>query len=314
MVLQNPRPASPGWAHRLAFITCGISLILIYAGGLVTSLGAGLSVPDWPSTFGYNMFLFPWAKMVGGIFYEHSHRLLGSLAGIFTILTAASIWMNEPRKWVRWMAAAALGLVVLQGLLGGLRVVLLKIDLAIVHACLAQLFFGLMVSIALVTSPSWHQPASDMTPEEGQDFRRLARMVVIFIYIQIVFGAILRHTGARLDAHLLFAVLASILCIRLSMKVLRHPGSGEDLTHPAHALWIFLALQLALGAGSYLVKYTSMGDDLYRGGIVIVTSAHVVIGSLLFASALILALRLYRAAEGEWALPRGSYTAGGVPA
>ena len=135
-----------GWPHFLALLTSCATVLLILAGGLVTSLGAGLAVPDWPTTFGYNMFLYPWAKMVGGIFYEHSHRLLGSLVGFLTILTAASLWWTEPRKWLRVLGVIALLLVIVQGVLGGLRVVWLKLALAIVHACFAQIFFGLMVT------------------------------------------------------------------------------------------------------------------------------------------------------------------------
>src|SRR5512139_1964148 len=148
------------WPHRLAVLLACATFPLLFIGGLVTSLGAGLAVPDWPSTFGYNMFLYPWSKMIGGIFYEHSHRLVASSVGLITVALAWTFWSKEPRAWLRWLGVGALGLVILQGVLGGLRVVLLQQTLAIVHACIAQLFFALAVSLALFTSSEWRVSAS----------------------------------------------------------------------------------------------------------------------------------------------------------
>ena len=137
-------------AHRLALITAGATFVLILFGGLVTNTGAALAVPDWPTTFGHNMFLYPWAGMVGGIFYEHSHRLIGAVVGLLTLGLGAVLWGAGGR--LRWLGLAAVAAVVVQGLLGGLRVVLLQGTLAILHGCLAQAFFGLLVAIALLTS------------------------------------------------------------------------------------------------------------------------------------------------------------------
>ena len=111
-----------GWPHRCAVLSCVCTVALILAGGVVTSTGSGLAVPDWPTTFGYNMFLFPWSKMVGGIFIEHAHRLLGSLVGILTILTAAALLWKDERRWLRLLGLAAVALVIVQGVLGGMRV------------------------------------------------------------------------------------------------------------------------------------------------------------------------------------------------
>src|SRR2546423_8703782 len=143
--------------HVLALLTAAATFPLIFMGGLVTSHGAGMSVPDWPNSYGYNMFLFPPSKWVGGIFYEHTHRLMGSVVGIFSIVLAIVAWKCEPRRWVRWLAYSVLGAVIFQGILGGLRVVLVKLDLAIVHACIAQAFFCLASLVAVVTSRWWTQ-------------------------------------------------------------------------------------------------------------------------------------------------------------
>ena len=158
-----------GWSHRVACATAGATVGLIVAGGLVTNTGAALAVPDWPTTFGHNPFLFPWSGMVGGVLVEHGHRLIGAAIGMLTVLLAAVLWRGDGRRWVRGLGLLAVGTVCVQGLIGGLRVVLLQDALAIVHGCLAQLFFALLVGIAVVTGRGW-QDAS-IVPAEA---RRLA--------------------------------------------------------------------------------------------------------------------------------------------
>src|SRR5947208_12579459 len=143
------------WLNRFAWLTCVATLLLICRGGMVTSKNVGLAVPDWPTTFGYNMFLFPVSKWIGGIFFEHTHRLIASAVGFLTIILTTWLWRSEPRKWVRNLGIIALGAVLLQGLLGGLRVTMLKDEIGIFHACLAQAFLGLVVVIALATSKFW---------------------------------------------------------------------------------------------------------------------------------------------------------------
>jgi len=140
--------------HRVALVVAWAVFPLIFIGGLVTSKDAGLSVPDWPNSYGYNMFLFPPRLWSGGIFYEHTHRLYASLVGLLTIVLAACSFTDK-RRWVRYLGVGCLGMVVLQGVLGGLRVVLLKLDLAIVHACVAQAFFCMVVLMSVVTSRWW---------------------------------------------------------------------------------------------------------------------------------------------------------------
>ncbi len=305
-----PAVKGGGWPHRFALLTCVFTVVLILAGGLVTSTGSGLAVPDWPTTFGYNMFLFPWSKMVGGVFIEHSHRLLGSLVGILTILTAAAVWKTDERKWMHRLGAFAVGLVILQGVLGGMRVVLIKLNLAIVHACVAQVFFGLMVSMALFTSRGWHEETDTV------DDRRLARLsliTVLLLYTQIIFGAVLRHTGNRLDAHLLFAALSTIHVILLSYKILKLPNAGA-LAREANFLWVLLLVQLALGVASWIGKYAAMGEAFSPGFIIVMTSAHVVVGAMLFAASLVVALRLNKDGPFAFKAAETPVAAGGARA
>src|SRR6266576_4479816 len=161
----RPEPKSMPWLNRFAWFTAFATLLLICSGGMVTSKGVGLAVPDWPTTFGYNMFLFPASKWIGGILFEHTHRLIASTVGFLTIILAVWLWLVDPRRWVRILGVAAVGAVILQGVLGGLRVTMLKDEIGIFHACLAQAFFGLIVVIALVTSGSWQAVA----PFPGRD-------------------------------------------------------------------------------------------------------------------------------------------------
>ena len=146
---------STKWLNRFAWLTCVATLLLICSGGMVTSKNVGLAVPDWPTTFGYNMFLFPISKWVGGILFEHTHRLMGSLVGFLTIILAVWLWLREDRRWVRSLGVIAVVGVILQGILGGLRVTMMKDQIGIFHACVAQAFLGLLVFIALVTTKFW---------------------------------------------------------------------------------------------------------------------------------------------------------------
>jgi cytochrome c oxidase assembly protein subunit 15 len=161
---------------------------------MVTSKGVGLAVPDWPTTFGYNMFLFPVSKWVGGIFFEHVHRLIASSVGILTIVLSLWLSLGESRRWLRNLGWGALGLVILQGLLGGLRVTLLKDEIGVFHACLAQLFFGLLIVITLVTSRLWQRiSAADVPPGPVRTLVRIAIFTTVVIYVQLALGATMRH-------------------------------------------------------------------------------------------------------------------------
>lgn len=201
------------WLNRFAWLTCVATLLLICSGGMVTSKNVGLAVPDWPTTFGYNMFLFPVSKWVGGILFEHTHRLMGSLVGFLTIILAAWFWLVEDRRWVRNLGVIALGGVILQGVLGGLRVTMMKDQIGIFHACVAQAFLGLLVVIALVTTNFWRNVAhsavaslqasprqeENLTALSGQVWQHLFRLkmlaiaITITIYVQLALGATMRH-------------------------------------------------------------------------------------------------------------------------
>ena len=161
---------------------------------MVTSKNVGLAVPDWPTTFGYNMFLFPISKWVGGILFEHTHRLMGSLVGFLTIILAVWLWLREDRRWIRSLGVIAVVGVILQGILGGLRVTMMKDQIGIFHACVAQAFLGLLVFIALVTTKFWRSLADRRFDLEAfSSIKALAIAVTVAIYLQLALGATMRH-------------------------------------------------------------------------------------------------------------------------
>ena len=161
---------------------------------MVTSKGVGLAVPDWPTTFGYNMFLFPVSKWIGGIFFEHTHRLIASAVGFLTIILALWLWRSEDREWVRNLGVIAVASVVLQGVLGGLRVTMLKNEIGIFHACLAQAFLGLLVVIAVVTT-NFRRSLENVVADQKTfgPIKMIALATTIAIYVQLTLGATMRH-------------------------------------------------------------------------------------------------------------------------
>jgi cytochrome c oxidase assembly protein subunit 15 len=285
-------------------LTAGATFLLILAGGLVTNTGAGLAVPDWPTTFGHNMFLYPWSKMVGGVFYEHSHRLIGSVVGLLTLALTLSLWLGEPRRWLRWLGALALGAVILQGVLGGLRVILVQDTLAIVHGVLAQAFFGLTASLALFTSREWNVEPRALHGEAAGPLFRWCALTTAAISLQILFGALLTHVGKRLDAHLVLATLIALVVPNLAARVrARHADRGE-LVRPVVLLCGLLILQLLVGLGAYAARFTSLPLPLPSILALALPVSHRLVGGLLLVTSLLLTLRAYRLRS--WARPAES--------
>ncbi len=282
------------WLHRLALTTAGTTLFLLFVGALVTSKGVGLAVPDWPTTFGHNMFLFPWAGMVGGVFYEHSHRLVASGVGFLTLVLALCLWVREPRAWVRWLGVGALLLVMVQGIVGGLRVVLLQQDFAILHAVLAQAFFGLMVAMALFTSSSWREARPAPSSAGWTMFQWFCLAASLMIYLQSVLGAVIRHTGTGVVLHVSLAVVVAVQVGILVVKALQLGDEAPLFRTLALSLGLLLVLQAALGTGSYAARFLSSGALWQPGIIVAITTAHVVTGAVMFALSVAMTLWAFR--------------------
>ena len=188
------------YLHRFALFTAICTFFLIIAGGVVTSTQSGLAVPDWPNTYGHFMFAFPLDQMVGGIFYEHSHRMIASFVGFLTIILTIWLWRREDRRWMRVLGFIALGVVIAQGVLGGLTVLfLLPTPISVSHATLAQTFFAIVASIALFTS-RWSKSEQPTLYDEGKKIGlvQLSVFTTVAVYIQLILGALMRHTQSGL--------------------------------------------------------------------------------------------------------------------
>ncbi len=301
----SPAEASqaPLWVHRFAVITSISTLLLIFVGGLVTSTGSGLAVPDWPLSFGQ---VFP--PMVGGVLYEHGHRMAASLVGMLTVTLVVFLSKWEPRAWVRWLSRGALAAVILQGLLGGLTVLLrLPTAVSVSHACLAQIFFCLTVTIAVCTSPGWESRRGVLAENATPSIHTLVRLQIGLIFLQLIIGAFMRHTGAGLAIpdfplafgrvvppftsqgvvvhfmHRVGAVVVSVAIIWTITRIATTFWHERALRSPAIALAILLLSQLSLGA---LTIWTQRA--------VVPMTAHVAVGAAVLATSVLLALRVYQ--------------------
>jgi heme a synthase len=296
--------------HRFSQLVVACTVVLILAGSVVTSHDAGLSVPDWPTSYGWNMFTFPPSMWVANIFYEHGHRLIASTVGFLTIILAVWLWLADPRGWLRWFGIAALGAVIAQGILGGITVLFFLPDaVSTAHAGLAEIFFCMTVAIALFTSPRWmaEAPFGDARNVDDARLRRLATATTVLIYSQILVGATMRHTGAGLAipdfpwmfghfmpdhwsraiavhfAHRVGAVVVTCAIVMVFAVVWsRHRGRLE-LTRPAALLIALVAAQLTLGALTVLSQRNPW-----------INSFHVVGGALVLTTSLVLTLRSWR--------------------
>jgi len=311
-----------------AILTAFAALVLISLGGLVTSHGAGLAVPDWPTTYGYNMFLFPVSRWVGGIFFEHTHRLMASVVGLLTAVLAIWLWVREPRRWVRRLGVIAFLAVLLQGLLGGLRVVWLKDQIGIFHAILAQLFFILLCAIALFCSRWWRNGLAGRPFADRAGLRGLILLTTAVVFCQLVVGATMRqqHAGLAipdfpLAYHKLWPPLDSASIAAYNAR--RADFQGENaitaaqiilqMTHRAMALAIFVLVIVAarrlhrqLGpchvlsrfslvwVGLILVQIALGAFTIWSNKAADVATAHVVAGALTLATGALLTVISFR--------------------
>jgi heme a synthase len=291
--------------HRFATFVAGCTVLLLLAGSLVTSTDSGLSVPDWPTSYGWNMFTFPPSKWVGGILYEHGHRLIASSVGFLTIVLAAWLWFADPRRWMKRLGVAALGAVILQGVLGGITVLFfLPTAISSAHAGLAEIFFCMTIAIALFTSQGWIR-GDDAVDDAA--LRRVATATAALIYVQILVGAVMRHSDAGLAipdfplmfghlvpdhwdpkiaihfAHRVGALLVTLAVIATAAHVLYHHRARRRLARPAMLILGLVAAQVTLGALTVLTK-----RDIW------INSVHLVCGALVLATSIVITLRSWR--------------------
>ena len=308
---------------RMARLLVCATFPLIWVGGLVTTYDAGMAVPDWPATYGYNMFLYPWQTWLAGpwdLFIEHGHRLLGSLVGVLAIGLVLIVWRRDHRAWLKWVALAALALVIFQGILGGQRVLRDDRRIAQLHGIVGPLFFSLTVMIAAFTSRWWSSASrnvSEMTPNRG--FVAAAWMAYALATCQLVLGSQLRHgieysSGQVFRSAVLFHVVLAVLLVfqitYVATRVLRL-RQAQGLRGPAVGLLLLVGGQFLLGVASWTVKYgwptilqrwfasplsTVQAKSMSQA---IIVTGHVAAGALILATTGLLAVRCSRLSQAR---------------
>jgi cytochrome c oxidase assembly protein subunit 15 len=236
--------------HGLAVTLMVLTLGLLFLGGLVTSHEVGMAVPDWPATYGENMFTYNFFDKSWGIQLEHTHRLAGSVIGLVTMALGLAIYLYEPRSWVRWLGVAAFVGVVIQGVLGGGRVVLNAIlgqHLAAIHGCFAQAFFAIVVALVTVTSRRYlHQ--SPIIHDEAPSLQRASLFLALAIYGQMVLGAVVRHyQGSLWMVHLALGAILLFAAMWVTMLTILHQPLRQVLGSAVLVLGGGLVAQITLG-------------------------------------------------------------------
>lgn len=320
------------WAILLGCVT----FPLIWAGGLVTSTDAGMAVPDWPNTYGYNMFSYPFESWFFGpwdLFIEHGHRLLGSTAGLVAIMLMISTFRNTSNGCLRWMSVFALLLVILQGLLGGVRVLAADRILAMVHGCVGPAFFAFSAAFATVLhqnsrvthnrEPNNNSNDSNALKSEktGSTLRTLAICLTAGSFLQLVLGANMRHIEESASFHwfrllvVLHVVFATVvLLIALAtLLVRRSSGRGESIRTSSRLVTLFVLIQYGLGVGTWITKYHwPFGSDqssLFSGLLILdksmlqtsIVTSHVAMGSLILMTSTVMMMQLFltRISDGQ---------------
>ncbi len=278
------------WLYRYSVIVAVVTLFLVVAGASVTSNDAGLSVPDWPLSFGKVM-----PAMTGGVFYEHGHRMIATTVGFLTVILAVWLWRAERRRWLRRLGFAAVGAVIAQGTLGGLTVLfLLPKPVSIGHACLAQLFFSTTVAIALFTSPSWKSGARAAPERNSMPMRWLALACPVAVLGQIALGAAFRHQALGLIPHVAGAMVASGVVLSTGVLTLLRYGGRPALRNASLALMLLLFVQIFLGVAAYMSLVATADRMRPQPVMVWFTVLHVAVGALTMAASVVLAIQVFR--------------------
>lgn len=284
--------------HRFAVFTACATFLLIIAGALVTSNDAGLSVPDWPTSFG-SLYKIP--HLVGGIRFEHTHRMIAQFVGFLSIVLAVWTWRADPRRWMKYLGVAALGLVIAQGILGGLTVLLyLPPAISSAHAALAQTFFCVMVLIAVFTGQPWIGDARRLeTDDRRPSLLTLIALSILVLYVQLILGAMFRHHGLSWWPHVLNAATVAVVLPWTAIRALSLYSKIDSIRRPAVTMLSLLIAQLCLGFVAFLTR-VAWGRDAVQPELpmVVSTVAHVAVGALLLATTAVLAVQVWRHVPG----------------
>ena len=276
--------------HRLAVAVAASTFVLLIAGALVTSNDAALSVPDWPLSYGS---VAP--PMMGGIVYEHTHRLIATAVGLLTVILAVALWRKDERRWVRWLGVAAVGAVIAQGVLGGLTVLLdLHYGMPVAHACLAQIFFGLTVCLAFFTSRWWTSEHAQLDDRGSPSIHSIAVLNAVVVFLQVAFGAGFRHRDIPIWPHLIGACAVMGTIIWTAALLHRRFEDSRELSFARVMLHSVFGLQFLLGIAAWWSRMATADAPRPMPVMVTLTVTHTVVGALVFAASVGVAVLCYR--------------------
>lgn len=275
-------PESPNREGRFARVAVLVTLLLVIAGGVVTTKGAGMAVPDWPTTEGFSPVLFPLSKMTGGVYFEHAHRMVGTLVGLTVLVLMIWTLVAEKRRWVKGVAVLAFVLVAIQGTLGGLRVTDVSQTLAAIHGVVGQAIFALLVAIAAFTSRTFREsPLPAPSPRIGFD-RNLGRVLLVVLLVQIGIGAVLRHYDELLNLHMTVAVIVFVVAVIAGFRAWGLYPEFRVLRRAGALLLVLTVAQLTLGIAALVARNA---PDAARGAVAtLVITAHQATGALLLGT------------------------------
>ncbi len=282
------------WHHRVAMFIALVTFLVIIAGALVTSEGAGLSVPDWPTSYGHLVKLPPW---VGGIVYEHSHRMIAWFTGMCTIVIAFWTWFVDRRRWMKYLSIGALATIVAQGILGGVTVLhFLPPAVSTAHAAVGQTFFCIAVAIALCTGRGWVEQAPQALADHGHPkLLVLCWYSILILYIQLIFGGMFRHHGMSWAPHVINALSVALILTWTGVRAIMQFSGVEAVRRPAVAMLFLLVIQLFLGFAAFFTRVVNVpGISPGESYMVISTVAHVAVGALLLATTVVLTFQTWR--------------------
>lgn len=297
----TPPPTVSPWLHRYAVLVAAATFLLIVAGASVTSNRAGLAVPDWPETYGHAMWRFPLSKMVGGILYEHGHRLLASVVGLLTTGLALWTFFGQRHAPIRRLGLAALAVVLLQGLLGGLTVIwYLPPVVSVAHAALAEAFFCLTLALVVATGPAWHRV--EPSPPHARWLRTLTLGTTGLIYLQIILGAAVRHADRATIWHVLAAILVLVMA-GITVMIVLTTVRRRDIVISAIALGLLLLAQLWAGVLTLMFRVPKAAHGQLDPIQIWLPTAHLALGAAILGTSFVLTLKLWRHTRYESRAP-----------
>ncbi len=302
----DPMSTQNIWLYRYSILLAACTLLLLAAGASVTTNEAGLSVPDWPLSYGKLM-----PEMVGGVFYEHGHRMIATAVGALTVVLAVWLWRSDSRRWVKILGWAMLAAVIVQGVLGGVTVLLLLPKaVSISHACLAQAFLTATMLMALFHSPGWRQGPEPVPDEGTPSLRTMAAALPAAVFVQIFLGAAYRHRALELMPHVVGAIVVSFLLLLVAVLALQQYPSHQALRRSATALIVVTFVQVVLGIAAYLSRISLVEGAAPGTVLVWLTMLHLALGAVTLGVSAIFSALVFRHVSPQQAVTAAGDAAG----